>query len=313
MNSSSPAFKQLDHLVARVEDPRPLFDTLTGTLGLPVAWPLRSYPAFQSGGVALGNLYLEIMQCGARRPSRPGRFCAIAYEAPPIEEAVRGLSRRGIPHTPAAPYCERGADGKRTAVWSNAVLGRMLGKDFLLDLTVALSRLPGAARMSDAGSGSALVRYQLDKLFERNIVFLVEYFYENFGERPFWSEFKDHEHKRAADLARLRDSGGGAVGLESVKEIVAGVCDLDAARALWNKLYEPAAESAPGLWQTGDDPAVRLRRSDADSIQTLVLKVSSLERAETFLRESGMLGSVAEDHIKIDPSKLQGLDVRLVR
>jgi len=56
-----------------------------------------------------------------------------------------------------------------------------------------------------------------------------------------------------------------------------------------------------------------LPRADTNSIRTLVLKVSSLIRAETFLRESGMLGSVAADHIKIDPSKLEGLDVRLVR
>lgn len=312
MDSPSPVFKQLDHLIARVEDPRPLFDTLTRTLGLPVAWPLASFPAFQSGGVALGNLYLEIMQCGPRRESRPGRFCAIAYEAPPIGEAVRELSSRGIPHTPAAPYYERGADGKRTRIWSNAVLGRMLGKDFLLDLTVALSKLPGAARLSDAGSGSALDRYQIDQLFDRSLVFLVEYFYENFNERPFWSEFRSHDQKRAADLARLCVADGGAVGLESAKEIVAGVRDLDAARALWGRLYAPSVETAEGTWQTGDDPAVRLVRADRNSIQTLVLRVSSLERAETLLRESGMLGSVAADHIKIDPSKLAGLDVRLV-
>ena len=38
-----------------------------------------------------------------------GRFCAIAFEAPAIEEAVRELSQRDIPHTPVAPYVERGA------------------------------------------------------------------------------------------------------------------------------------------------------------------------------------------------------------
>jgi hypothetical protein len=258
MNVPPTLFKQLDHVIARVQDPRPLFDTLTVTLGLPVAWPLASYPAFQSGGVALGNVYLELMQCGPQRKSRPGRFCAIAYEASPIEEAVRELSRRGIPHTPPAPYRERGADGKRTVIWSNIVLGRMLGRDFLLDVTVLMSHLPGAARMSDVGSGRALDRWQIAQLFERNLVFFVEYFYENFDERPFWSEFKDHDHKRAADLARLRDSGGGAVGLESVKEIVCGVKDLDAARALWDKLYAPATETTHGLWQTGDDPSIRL-------------------------------------------------------
>lgn len=311
MNNPAPVFKQLDHIIARVEEPRRLFDTLTETCGLPVAWPFRSYPSFQSGGVAFGNLYLEIMQCGPQRPSRPGRFCAIAYEAPPIDEAVRELSRRGIPHTPPAPYCERSREGRKISIWSNAVLGRMLGRDFLLDLTVSLSRLPGAARMSDAGSGSALDRFQIDKLFGRSLVFFVEFFYENFGDRPFWSEFKDHDDKRAADLARLRDAGGGAVGLESVKEITCGVKDLDATRALWNSLYALDGEAAGGVFQTGDDAAVRLVSSDTNSIQTLVLKVSALRRAETFLRESGMLGSVASDHIKIDPSKLEGLDVRL--
>ena len=75
--------KQLDHVIARVDDPRRLFSVLTETLGLPVAWPLASYPAFQSGGVALGNLYLEIMQCGPRRQaSNAGRFCAVAFESP---------------------------------------------------------------------------------------------------------------------------------------------------------------------------------------------------------------------------------------
>jgi hypothetical protein len=313
MDSPAPVFKQLDHLIARVEEPRRLFDTLTATLGLPVAWPLASFPAFESGGVALGNLYLEIMRCGPRRPSRPGRFCAIAYEAPPIGEAVREISRRGIPHTPAAPYYERGDGGKRTMIWSNAVLGRMLGRDFLLDLTVALSQLPGAARLSDAGSGSALDRWQLDQLMRRSIVFFVEYFYENINDRPFWSEFRDHDHKRAADLARLHSSGGGAVGLESVKEIVCGVKDPGAARPLWDRLYGPAAGTAEGFWRTGDDPAVRLVGADSDSIQSLVLKVSSLARAETFLRGSGMLGSVGEDHVRIDPSKIEGLDVRLVQ
>ena len=218
METSRPVFKQLDHIVARVDEPRALFSVLTETLGLPVAWPLESYPTFQSGGVALGNLYLELIQCGTRRPpSGAGRLCAMAFESPPIEDAVSELSRRGIPHTPAAAYVERGPDGERTPVRSNAVLGRMLGKDFLLDTAILLSRLPGASRLSDAGSGSALDRWQLSKLFERNLVFLVEFYYENFGERPFWSEFKNHGEKRAADRERLRASDGGAIGLESVK------------------------------------------------------------------------------------------------
>lgn len=50
-----------------MDDPQALFSLLTETLGLPVAWPLKPYPSFQSGVVALGNLYLEIIQCAPRR------------------------------------------------------------------------------------------------------------------------------------------------------------------------------------------------------------------------------------------------------
>jgi hypothetical protein len=318
MADSQRVVKQLDHVIARVDEPRTLFSLLTETLGLPVAWPLNSYPSFQSGGVALGNLYLEILQCGPRRKpptnARPsGRFCAVAFEATPIEEAVRELSRRKIPHTPVAPYMERGADGSQTKVWSNVVLGKLLGGDLLLDATIFLSRLPGAASLSDAGSGSAFDRWQMSKIFERNLVFLVEYAYENFGERPFWSQFRNHEEKRAADLARLRAAGGGPVGLEKVKEVFACVKNFDAAQKLWRRLYAPAEEVDEGVWEIDDGPALRLVASSQNSIQTLVLKVASLEQAETFLRESGMLGIVVEDQITFDPSKIEGLDVRLVQ
>jgi catechol 2,3-dioxygenase-like lactoylglutathione lyase family enzyme len=314
MSAARPVVKQLDHVVVRVDDPRAVFDAFTETLGLPVAWPLASYPAFESGGVALGNLYLEIMQCGPRREaSNRGRLCAVAFESPGIEGAVEELSRRGVPHTPVAPYVERGGGGARTKVWSNVVLGRLLGRDLLLDATIMLSRLPGAARMSDAGAGGWFNRLQLDTLMRRNPVFLVEYHYENFGERPFWSEFGGHENKRAQDLARLRERGGGALGLERVSEVVVGVRDFEPARALWSKLYAPAQEGAPGVWEIDDGPALRLVESDSNSIQSLALQVSSLERAETALRERGMIGTVTDDELTINPAKLEGLLVRLVQ
>lgn len=314
MDASRPVVKQLDHVVARVDDPHRLFSLLTETLGLPVAWPLASYPAFESGGVALGNLYLEIMQCGPRREaSNRGRLCVVAFEAPSIERAVEELSRRGVPHTPVAPYVERGENGARTKVWSNVVLGRLVGRDLLLDATIMLSRLPGAARMSDAGAGGWFNRLQLDTLMRRNLVFLVEYHYDNFGERPFWSEFGGHDNKRAKDSARLRANGGGPLGLERVREVVVGVRDFRKARALWSKLYAPATEVASGVWEIDDGPALRLVESDSDSIQSLVLKVSSLGRAETHLRERGMIGAVTDDEITIAPEKIEGLRVRLVQ
>ncbi|MBC7931916.1 MAG: hypothetical protein H7Z38_15260 [Rubrivivax sp.] len=318
MTASRPVIKQLDHLIARVDEPHALFSLLTETFRLPVAWPLDVYPNFQSGGVALGNLYLEILQCGPRRraaagEASAGRLRAIAFEAPAIEEADAELSRRGLPHTPAVPYVERGADGSKTKIRSNVVLGKMLGSDFLFDTMVFMSRLPGAASLSDAGAGGAFERWQFDNLFARNFVFLVELAYENFGDRPHWGEFSSHDEKRAHDLAQLRAHGGGALGLESVEEIVVGVKDLAAARELWRKLLAPVEETDEGLWKIADGPAVRLVASGADSIQALVLKVSSLERAETFLRESDMVGTATENQITIATSKIEGLEVRLVQ
>ena len=63
-----------------------------------------------------------------------------------------------MPHTPAAPYVERGVDGTSTKIWSNVVLGGLLGRDLLLDATIMMSRLPGAARMSDAGAGGSIFK-----------------------------------------------------------------------------------------------------------------------------------------------------------
>lgn len=317
MTTPRPVFKQLDHVVARVDDPRRLFETLTETLGLPVAWPLASYPAFQSGGVALGNLYVEIMQCGPRRAPVPGRasrgrLCAVVFETAGIEEAAAELSRRGLPHTPPVPYLERDARGRRTKLWSNVVLGRLFGRDALVEALMLMSRMPGAARMSDAGAGGPLIRRQLDLLMRRSLVFFCEFYYENFGARPFWSEHASHDGKRAADLARLREAGGGALGLERVVEIVAGVRDFAAARELWRRLYAPAAERAPGVWEVEDGPALRLTAAESDSIGSLVLKVSSLERAETFLRGRGMLGSVEDGRINIAPESVEGLNLMLV-
>ncbi|HVF43885.1 MAG TPA: hypothetical protein VM936_12770 [Pyrinomonadaceae bacterium] len=314
MSAARPVVKQLDHVVARVDDPRRLFSLFTETLGLPAAWPLASYPSFESGGVALGNLYLELMQCGPRREaSNRGRLCAVAFESPGIEQVVEELSRRGVPHTPVAPYAERGEGGARTKIWSNVVLGRLVGRDLLLDATIMMSHLPGATKMSDAGAGGRFNRLQLDALMRRNLVFLVEYHYENFGDRPFWSEFGDHDNKRAQDLARLRANVGGALGLERVGEVVVGVRDFDSARELWSKLYAPASEVSEGVWEIDDGPALRLVESDSNSIQSLALRVSSLERAETHLRESGMIGTVTDDEITIAPERIEGLRVRLVQ
>lgn len=318
MSDDRCAVKQLDHIIVRTSHPDAFFNLLTETFGLPVAWPLRSYPSFISGGVTLGNLYLEVLSTSAAAPRAPvsegsrARFAAIAFEAARLDETVAELDSRKVPHGPLVPYMQVEADGTKTRLYANVILGKMLGGNFWIDWLIRMGRMPGAARMSNPGGGGALVRWGLDKVMSGNLVFLVEYGYGDFTDLPHWSEFKSHDEKRAADSERLRAGGGGALGLESASEIVAGVKDLERANESWRKLLAPTQPLATGLWEIADGPAVRLAEGREDAIQALVLKVSDPERAKTFLLEKGMLDLTSSEQIRIDPAKIYGLDIRLV-
>ena len=132
----------------------------------------------------------------------------------------------------------------------------------------------------------------------------------------FLSEYNptyvDVEQRRARLRRELRESGGGPLGVKAVKEVAIGATDLKAATRLWEKLLGPRRPSAPGLWQVGDGPAIRVVRAGESRLQGLIISVVSLRRAKTFLRERGLLGSVTGKVVTIDPSKIQGLNIRLV-
>jgi hypothetical protein len=132
----------------------------------------------------------------------------------------------------------------------------------------------------------------------------------------FLSEYSptyvDVERRRARLRRELQESGGGPLGVIAVKEIVIGAIDLRAATRLWERLLAPRRPSAPGLWQVGDGPAIRVVRAGESQLQGLVVSVFSLRQAKAFLRERGLLGSVTGKVVTINPSKIQGLSVRLV-
>ena len=132
----------------------------------------------------------------------------------------------------------------------------------------------------------------------------------------FLSEYSptyvDVGQRRARLRRELRESGGGPLGVRAVKEVIIGAKELKAAARLWGKLLEPRRPSAPGLWQVGDGPAIRVVRAGESKLQGLVISVVSLRRAKAFLRERGLLGSATGKDATIDPSKIQGLNIRLV-
>jgi hypothetical protein len=311
-----PAIKQLDHIIARVDDALSLHRLLSETFQLPVAWPVTSHQAFTSGGISLGNLYLEILTAGVKSDSgrgTNGRFCAFVFECDSLEASVRQLQKRGLRCSSVVPYIESPAAGEpKVHLWSNAFLDGLVGSDLWTRYVIFSTKMPGYQFWANLLRGSSIERQGISRLFSGALVFLVKYEYRNFKNMPLWSDFKDHDEKRRADAESLRAKDGGAIGLESVREIILSVKDFDGANENWKQLCAPAPSSAPGLWEIADGPDVRLTRGDEDTIQGLIFKVSDLERAKTFLREKGMLDSTSDEEIRIDPAVIYGLDIRLV-
>jgi hypothetical protein len=132
----------------------------------------------------------------------------------------------------------------------------------------------------------------------------------------FLSEYSptyvDVGQRRARLRKELVQSGGGPLGVVAVKEVVIGVADLATARRLWQKLLDPVRPSTPDAWQVGEGPGIRLVPARENAARTLVVSVASLPKAKSFLRGRGLLGSESEEAASIDPSKIGGLDIRLV-
>jgi len=120
------------------------------------------------------------------------------------------------------------------------------------------------------------------------------------------------EQRRERLRTQLAEGGGGPLGVEAVKEVVVGVTDLEAARSLWQKLLDPTPLSGPSTWQVGDGPAIRLVQAEENTTRALVITVASLPRAKAFLREKGLLGADSGGEATIDPSRIQGVEIRLV-
>jgi hypothetical protein len=97
-----------------------------------------------------------------------------------------------------------------------------------------------------------------------------------------------------------------------VKEVVIGAADLERARSLWQRLFDAARPATSYTWHAGNGPAIRLVSATQDMIQTMVIRVASLDRAKAFLRDKQLLGAESDEQAAIDPSKVGGLDIRLV-
>lgn len=269
---ASPAIRQVDHVMIKADDPERLYSLFTKTLGLPAAWPLASY----GGGFTSGGVGLGGVNI----------------------EVIRFGERKGTP------------SGKPTDA---RLVGIALEPTPLDDCLAELEKrgiTHGGKRpyVSAAPDGSqrrlwtTVTLLQFSEPDQSAGVFLCEY-------NP---SFVNVEERRKQLREELTAARGGPLGVDSLKEILVGTTDLEESKGLWRRLLEPAPSSEPGAWQPGRGPAIRLIRASEDTIQGLVIRVSSLAKAEDFLREHDLLGTASEEEATIDPSKIGGLNIRLV-
>jgi hypothetical protein len=230
----------------------------------------------------------------------------LAFEPYPLSESLQELAGRAIPYLPPIPYLQENAAGKQVTVWTNVFLGNFLGSNAWMKASFILSKMLPAQLWTRAPSNTAAstrgAPIIFDHVYRDGMIFLCEYN----------KELHDVEQARATDHATLRSRQGGPLGLEAIQEIIVGVTDLAVVEPRWQKLFAPTAPSGPGFWQMGNGPAIRLIQHARNGLQALVWKVTSLAQARQVLSEKGLLGTVAEQQITLAPTKVQGLDIRLV-
>ncbi len=119
----SPIVRQIDHIMVSSTDPKKLFALLTETFQLPVAWPFSEYGAFASGGVALGNVNLEILKAPQSSPAAlKQRFSGFALEPGPLPASLAELAARRIPCGKPAPFHSSPPTASRTPLWTTVSL-----------------------------------------------------------------------------------------------------------------------------------------------------------------------------------------------
>lgn len=301
MPALAPIVKRIDHVVVRVDDPGPLFELLSGPLGLPVSWPMQNRGWYASGGISFGNACLEVARLGRSRSRGAGsaRLFGLALEPHPLSGCLHELSARGIPHSLPVPFRSEGPDGIRGLCWTNVVLGGLTGESHSRLLrrhwgaTNSLPRraLDPLARVMALGHWARLATSATG----RHMVYMCEY-----GDA------------RLANQGGFEADGRGALRLLGLAEVVLGATNLERARRRWQNLLAPLLPEDRGFWRPGGGAGLRIVPHDEDTMLGLVLQTANLAAAEGWLRDHGMLGSVAAHQVTIDPAATYGLDVRLV-
>lgn len=151
--------RQIDHILIASSEARELFTLLSDTLQFPVAWPMSDHGSFASGGVAVGNVNLEIIASSAPAAGAlKSQWTGFALEPEPLQGSLDELDARGIHHGAPAPF----RSGWFTTRWTTVGLPTVSGDtvevflcQFEDDSPVRRQRLLAELRSRDGGPLSA--------------------------------------------------------------------------------------------------------------------------------------------------------------
>ncbi len=284
--NTHPFIRQIDHIAIRSDDPRTLYARFHDDLGLPAFVPVNQYPTLTSGSVVLGNMFLEFFHFGP--PDAQATSSALSsqlyiFSLLPqlaLSEVVPILRQRQLACSNVLPFFDTN-QATPEPIWANVFLGDLfdstLWQKIFLWSTRRQQRQTKAMQVS--ARGARWLKRIIEAAYPLGLPFFTEYYRDNDDDR------------RAADAERLRQAGGGALGLSHVAEIVVGV--TPAAQRHWWRLLQPLQPDSQQRWGFDAGPRLRLVQAPRPHIQSLVLAVHNLEQARAALRQRQLLDATA--------------------
>lgn len=97
-----------------------------------------------------------------------------------------------------------------------------------------------------------------------------------------------------------------------VERVAVGTTDLIRMRRKWNDLLEPIPMNTEDEWQLRAGPAITLVEHPCNLLVRLEIGVESLAKAREFLAGNDLLGEESSTELTLNPTAVDGLDIRLV-
>jgi hypothetical protein len=107
----------------------------------------------------------------------------------------------------------------------------------------------------------------------------------------------------------LEEAQGGALGVKSIAEVRIEYPNKECLTQ-WGNFLAPAKREGDA-WFVGGGPVLRFVPGAETQIESIVLKVESLDKAKAVLSQGNLIGDQAPDSIELDPAKVWGLRIIL--